>query len=171
MTVDRCLVWASICRLFDDSAYKNNSGKYSATWEFTTVNAATPIISNMNTNGNDCFVSWYPSPYTTGLKYDVLLSTNSNMSGFTTPATGLTDASYTLSGLDAATTYYVQVVSYTGSGPYVYYSYSAIGNFTTLGIPDVTPSYPTNSAVVYINPPSVYYYTGSYFPGLQYEVR
>jgi len=139
--------------------------------EFTTVNSATPIVTTLYPSGNTCNVAWYPSPYAAGLKYDILLSTNADMSGYTTPASGLTTTNYVLGGLAAGTTYYVQIVSYTGNGPYVYYTFSNVNTFTTPGVPPVYLSYPTGGATVYFNPATVYYYTGTYLPGLQYQVR
>lgn len=141
-----------------------------ASREFTTVSAATPQI-NISVLGTTAYITWYPLPYATGLKYDVYYSTASNMSGYSTAVSGTTGQYYSLSGLSAGTTYYVQIVSYTGSGPYVYYTFSSVSSFTTGGIPTIYPSYPTGGATAYSNPPTVYYYSGSYFSGLQYQVR
>ncbi|MBM4171387.1 MAG: T9SS type A sorting domain-containing protein [Ignavibacteria bacterium] len=137
--------------------------------EFQTCAPAVPLITTISLAGTDATLYWYPLPYQTGLKYDVLYSTNSNMSGFLTAA-DLTTTNHTLTGLTIGTTYYVQVRAKNSAGT-VIHSYSTVSNFTVPGLPTPYPSYPTGGVTVYSNPPYLYWYIGSIFPGLEYEVR
>ena len=139
------------------------------TREFTTVAAATPYITLASVSGTSSTIYWYTLPYATGLTYDVLYSTNANMTGFTA-VTGLTATNYTITGLTVGTTYYVQIKAKTNSGA-VDIGFSAITSFLIPGLPVPVQSYPTGGVIVYSNPPYVYWYTGSYFPGLEFEVR
>ncbi|MEW6652282.1 MAG: fibronectin type III domain-containing protein [Bacteroidota bacterium] len=139
------------------------------TREFTTVAAATPYISHTSVSGTSASIYWYPLPYATGLTYDLLYSTNANMTGFTTVA-GLTNTNYTITGLTVGTTYYVQIKAKTNSGT-VDIGFSTVTSFLIPGLPVPVPSYPTGGVTVYSNPPTVYWYTGSYYPGLEFEVR
>ena len=137
--------------------------------EFITVTAATPIISSLTASGTSVSITWYTSPYMTGLKYDLLYSTNSNMSGYLT-VSDLTNTYYTLSGLAANTTYYVQIRSKNSAGN-VIYSYSSVATFTTPILPVPIPLYPISGVTVYSTTPTAYWSLGSYFTGLQYRVR
>ncbi len=138
-------------------------------YTFTTVTSAVPIILPLTIVGNSVYITWYPNPYASGLKYDLMYSLNSNMSAATT-VSSLTTTFYTLTGLTPGTNYYVQIRS-KNSAETVIISYSAVNGFTTAGLPTPLLTYPTGGATVYSTTPTAYWYITAYYAGLQYQVR
>jgi len=77
---------------------------------------------------------------------------------------------YTLSGLTAGSTYYWQVRSYNGAQ---FGNWSPEQNFVVYSTTVTTPvvpylSWPIGGATVYTNPPSFYWYLGTYATGLEF---
>ena len=149
----------------------NGSGNsaWSTGGEFTTVAASTPYISNITPDGTSITIYWYPLPYSGSLKYDLFQSSNSNMSGYST-VSDLTNTYYTVTGLTPGNTYYFQVRSKNTAGT-VINSYSAVQQYDVPGLPKPYASYPTSGVTNYFNPPTLYWYLGTYYPSLTFVVR
>ncbi len=144
--------------------------------EIKTVNAAKPTINPIYPGVTSAYVGWYPVPYSSGLKYDLVCSTTSDMLTpiVTSGSTGLTNTYYTITGLAQSTNYWVQVRTTNSTGT-VIISYSDVyGPFQVASPPVPTPSYPTDNTAdgdVYANPPTLFWYIEGNEPSLTYEVE
>ncbi|MHB8904810.1 MAG: fibronectin type III domain-containing protein [Melioribacteraceae bacterium] len=145
-----------------------------ANGEFTTVNAAKPTINPVYPGVTSAYIGWYPVPYSSGLKYDVLRSVNANMNGYTVVASDLTNTYYTTTGLAQATDYYIQVRAHNSAGT-IMISYSTVyGPFHTATPPIPNPSYPTDPLAdgsIYANPPTLFWWIDGNEPGLDYDIQ
>ncbi|PKL83167.1 MAG: hypothetical protein CVV24_06370 [Ignavibacteriae bacterium HGW-Ignavibacteriae-3] len=146
---------------------------WSSVREFVTVGAAVPTLSPITPGATSAYIGWYPVPYSSGLKYDLLRSTSSNMTGYTTVTAGLTNTYYTLP-LVQGTSYYVQVRA-TNSDGTVVISYSTVSSIITPATPPMPiPSYPTSPGSdgdIYANPPTLFWYIDGNEPTLTYEIE
>jgi hypothetical protein len=156
----------------------NSSGSsgFSETRSFTTVSAAVPILSwpigSATVYTTTVTFSWYVNTGGSGLKYDLLYSTNSDMSS-PTIITGLTLNTLTASGFLSGKTYYWQVRTKTSSGAIS--AYSTIENFKIIaqnpGAVKPIPSWPIGGVTVYTNFPTLCWYLMSAGTGLTYEIE
>ncbi|MHB8931386.1 MAG: fibronectin type III domain-containing protein [Melioribacteraceae bacterium] len=143
---------------------------WTPTQEFTTVNAATPYMNPVLTGVTTAYISWHPVPYSSGLYYDLLWSTNANMSGYTTVAR-LDTTSYTLTNLVQGTTYYVQVRAKNTAGT-VIITYSTVTTpFTATAPPIPYRSYPIDGAISYALKPTFFWFIKGNEPFLDYQIR
>ncbi len=140
-----------------------------ANGEFKTVTEAKPKLNPITPGATSAYISWYPQPYSSGLTYDLLWSTSSNMSGYNTEACG-TDTYFTLP-LAQGSTYYVQVVAKNSTGS-VIISFSAVSApINPAALPKPTLSWPINGATTYSNPPTLSWYTSTYDASYTYIVK
>ncbi len=147
-----------------------NAGAILVSREFNTVNESVPMISPVIPSVTSAYVGWSPVPYSSGLKYDLTYSLNSDMSAPVGTISNLTTPNYTLTGLTNSTTYYVQVRTKNSTGS-VIISYSTVSTFTTLGPPTPIRSYPIDAATVYASKPTFFWYIEGNEPGLDYQIR
>ncbi|NJD23433.1 MAG: T9SS type A sorting domain-containing protein [Melioribacter sp.] len=143
---------------------------WTATREFTTVNAAKPYINPVISGVTTAFISWHPVPFSSGLYYDLLWSTSANMSGYTTVAR-LDTTTYTLTGLTQGTTYYIQVRAKNTAGTVIIAYSTVTAGFTPLGPPIPYRSYPIDGAISYALKPTFFWYIKGNEPFLDYEIR
>ncbi len=150
---------------------------WSATWEFISVNAAKPTLNPIYPGVTSAYIGWYPVPYSSGLTYDVYVSSSADDVTYTafSLATGggnLTNTYYTLTGLVQGTYYKVQVRAKKST---LIISYSAVSpSFRAAGPPVPTASYPTVPAAdgsIYANPPTLFWYIEGNEPTLAYEIE
>ena len=153
-------------------------GDVLATQEFVTVNAAKPSLNPINPGATSAFIAWYPVPYSSGLTYDIFVSTSTNYvtwSSFAIPGNpsgaDLTHTYYTLP-VTQGTSYKVQVRAKKGN---LIISYSDVSDiFGPASLPAPTASYPTDNAAdgdVYANPPVLFWYIEGNEPTLNYEIE
>jgi len=143
---------------------------WTPTAEFTTVNAAKPYINPVISGVTTAFISWHPVPFSSGLYYDLLWSTNASMSGFTS-VTRLDTTTYTLTGLTQGSTYYIQVRAKNTAGTIII-SYSTVTTgFSPTAPPLCYRSYPIDGATSYALKPTFFWYIKGNEPGLDYEIR
>ncbi len=143
---------------------------WTTTSQFTTVNAAKPIINPVLSGVTTAFISWHPVPFSSGLYYDLLWSTSANMSGYTT-VTRLDTTTYTLTNLAQGTTYYVQVRAKNTAGTVIIAYSTVTTGFTALGPPIPYRSYPIDGATSYALKPTFFWYIKGNEPFLDYEIR
>ncbi|MCX6167709.1 MAG: T9SS type A sorting domain-containing protein [Ignavibacteriales bacterium] len=138
---------------------------------FTTVNKVVPTLNAITPGATSAYISWYPLPYSSGLKYDLYIS-DDNGTSWASPIN--TDKTYYTLPLVQGKTYKVQVRS-TNSNGSVIISYSArSAGFTAVGPPTPTPSYPTDPAedgLVYANPPTLFWFIEGNEPTITYEIE
>ncbi len=141
--------------------------------KFTTV-TYTQVLLSWPINGISLYSSpvsltWYIPAGGSGWKYDLLYSTDINM---TSPVviTNITVNQYSLGGLLSGTKYYWKIRLKTASG--VIASYSNTESFVTFGKAIVpVPSTPINDAIVYILSPTLYWYLNEASTNLTYDVE
>ncbi|HEX2867849.1 MAG TPA: fibronectin type III domain-containing protein [Ignavibacteriales bacterium] len=151
---------------------------YSEIRTFYTISAVTPVLTypvkNVKLYTTSANFAWYTTPYSPGVKYDLLYSNAEpvdNMLVSPTLVSDLEDAYYTLDPLEGGKTYYWQVRSKSAGGTIT--SYSAIESFSTPADPGAivpTPGWPVKGATVYTSKPDFFWYLGSADPGLQFKV-
>ncbi len=166
---------------------KNNAGTviiaYSSIVTFTTEGLPTPYLSypigGVTTYYNPPYLYWYTGTLFAG-QYQVRYSDDPSVDvdgmldvGATNLA--LTSNLYTVFpvALTAGETYYWQVRCYDGTN---YGDWSVVESFVIYSSTPTTPvvpylSYPTGGSIVYINPPTFYWYTGTYTTGLEFYVE
>jgi hypothetical protein len=118
-------------------------------------------------------LSWYiNSGDLTGITFEVVISTNSNLTAPTVDSTGITSLYYNISpALTAGTTYYWAVITH-GTGD-VTTDTSTIESFTTRGTGSpLLPvlSYPTGGVQIYTQSPSFFWFLTSATNGITYKV-
>ena len=148
---------------------------WSARWEFVTVNAAKPTLNPIYPGVTSAYIGWYPVPYSSGLTYDLFLSTNDGSTwAIPTGGNNLTKTYFTVTGLDQSIGlhYKVQVIAKKGT---LIISYSDPSDvFGPAAPPQPTASYPTNNADdgdIYSNPPTLFWYIEGNEPSLSYEIE
>lgn len=150
-------------------------GTFSAVNSFTTC---FPVIPILNYPINNAIVytltptlHWNLNQYFSGVKFDVLLSTDSLFTmGNTTILEADSATQLTLNTLLPTTHYFWKVKSKTATGSI--FSFSARQDFTTFGVlVSPTPSWPVGGAVVYTNNPTLYWYMGTAAYTYSYEIR
>jgi len=116
---------------------------------------------------------WYLGTYSTGLTYDIDLSTSGTFASYVYQATGVTSMYVTAPALVAGTTYYWRVRSDNGS---ITSAWSAtesfsISTYASGVVPVPIPSWPVGGATVYSTSASLYWYVSSTTIGLTYSVE
>lgn len=146
---------------------------WSSPFQFQTISSAVPTLvtpANSSTlTSSTIYFSWYTLTY--GLKYDLQIDDDASFASPTTIASNTTSTYfiYDGSGLTPGATYKWRVISKTSGGDII--SYSAIWEFTTVGIPTPISAYPIDDVTVYTTSPIVYWYLNTYYPGLYFRVR
>lgn len=167
---------------------KNNAGTviiaYSTTVSFTTPGLPTPYLSyptgGATTYSNPPYLYWYTGTLFSG-QYQVRYATDPSVDGFGTLNHGsATFLAYTSNlftvfpaPLTAGQTYYWQVRVYDGVN---YGNWSSVESFvvyssTPTVAPVPYPSWPIGGYDYYINPPTFYWYTGTFTTGLYFQVQ
>ncbi|HOI29973.1 MAG TPA: fibronectin type III domain-containing protein [Melioribacteraceae bacterium] len=167
---------------------KNNAGTviitYSSAVSFTTPGLPTPYqsypIGGATTYSNPPYLYWYTGTLFSG-QYQVRYATDPSVDGFGTlnhgSATFLAYTSnlYTVfpAPLTAGQTYYWQVRVFDGVN---YGSWSSVESFvvyssTPTVAPVPYPSWPVGGYYYYINPPTFFWYTGTFTTGLYFQVQ
>lgn len=156
------------------SAEKNSlTSGFSSSFNFTSITYSQVLLSwpvgDVNLYISPASLSWYVASGGTGWKYDLLYSTDINMTAPTVVA-NLTSSSFNLSGLQPGTKYFWKIRLKTAGGAVV--SYSNKESFTTFGIAFIpVPSAPINDVTVYSLSPTLYWYLNDASTNLTYEVE
>lgn len=167
---------------------KNNAGtviiSYSAPVSFTTDGLPTPYLSypigGATTYSNPPYLYWYTGTLFGG-QYRVKYSTsNADIA----PADGELDSGTYLAltsnlftvfpaPLTPGQTYYWQVQCYDGSsyGPWSSVESFVVYSSTPTVAPVPYPSWPVGGYDYYINPPTFFWYTGTFTTGLHFQVQ
>jgi hypothetical protein len=155
---------------------------YSSTWSF--VAPGMPLvypsypIGGVTIYDTAPYLYYYTGTYYNG-QYEVRYSTNSSVDGNGMLNVGATSLALTsnlyiqLPALTAGATYYWQVRSSNGVNTS---AWSSVVSFVVYSSTVTTPivpylSYPTGGVTVYTNPPTLYWYIGTYTTGLEYYVE
>lgn len=167
---------------------KNNAGtviiSYSAAVSFTTDGLPTPYLSfpigGATTYSNPSYLYWYTGTLFSG-QYQVRYATNSSVDGNgelnhgSAANLALTSNLFTVfpAPLTAGQTYYWQVRCYDGVtyGPWSLVESFVIYNSTPTVAPVPYPSWPLGGYDYYINPPTFFWYTGTFTTGLSFQVQ
>ncbi len=154
---------------------KATDGEFSAKSSFTTASA---VVAWLNFPINNATVytltptlSWNLTQSYSGIKFDVILSTDSLFaSGSTSTLFADSAVQLTLAALTPTTHYYWMVRTKSSSGAII--AYSARQSFTTYGVLVApSPSWPTGGATVYSNNPTLYWYMSTPAYTYSYEIR
>ncbi len=176
---------------------KNNAGtviiNYSDIVTFTTEGIAQPNltypVAGAVTYSNPPYLYWYAGNYNSSVEYEVKYWTNAAGE----PADGIYVAQGASQGyfetnsadqyvlltaaLTPGVTYNWKVRTKTGTiAPFSYSAWSSTETFMIYNsVPAAAPtpnlSWPVGGAISYINPPSLYWYTGTYTTGVYFEVE
>ncbi len=160
---------------------------YSGTRKFSMEGLPKPIayypVNNASVISNPPTMNWYVlsiNPKVT--EYHVKYSTTPNDGSLTFPttctdtkgefSTGTTD-SYSVipHALKAGTKYYWSVASSDGIHESAFSDETSFTVFGNVQFAVCYPSYPTGSAQLFTNQPTLYWFTNMFAPGLQYQVR
>jgi parallel beta-helix repeat protein len=119
---------------------------------------------------------YYTATYYNG-QFEVRYATNPSIDGSgmlnsSALSLPLTSNSYVTLPVLTPTTYYWQVRSSNGISNGNWSSVQSFSIYNSIATP-VTPylSYPVGGTTAYTNPPSLYWYIGTFAPGLQYQIR
>jgi hypothetical protein len=167
---------------------KNNAGTviiaYSSIVTFSTPGLPTPYLSypitGATTYSNPPYLYWYTGTSFSG-QYQVRYATNSSVDGggmlnhVSADDLALTSNLFTVfpAPLTAGQTYYWQVRCYDGV---TYGPWSAVESFvvysaTPTVAPVPYPSWPVGGYDYYLNPPTFFWYTGTFTTGLYFRVE
>jgi hypothetical protein len=146
---------------------------FSLPFKFTSIAYSQVLLSSpiggVSLYTSPVSLSWYVVSGGTGWKYDLLYSTDINMTS-PTVVMNLNSNSYSLSGLQPGTKYYWKIRLKTAGGAVV--SYSVKESFITFGKAVVpVPSTPINDVTVYSLSPTLYWYLNEASTGLTYDVE
>lgn len=167
---------------------KNNAGTviiaYSASVSFTTDGLPTPYLSypigGATTYSNPPYLYWYTGTLFSG-QYQVRYATNPSVDGFgmlnhgSAADLALTSNLFTVfpAPLTPGQTYYWQVRVYDGVsyGPYSSVESFVVYSSTPTVAPVPYPSWPIGGYDYYLNPPTFFWYTGTFTTGLHFQVQ
>jgi photosystem II stability/assembly factor-like uncharacterized protein len=154
---------------------KAKDGSFSSVRSFTTL-ASIAIYLNYPINNATVYslspdLSWNLIQSYTGLKFDVILSTDSLFAAGSTSIIAADNTNkYTLSNLSPTTHYFWMIRVKTTAGDVI--SYSIRQDFTTYGVLAIPiPSWPVGGATVYTNNPTLYWYMGTPAYSYTFEIR
>lgn len=143
---------------------------YSSTWTFI-VPGMPDVFPSYPTGGVTVYTTlpslyWYTGTFYNG-QFQIRYGTTSGALGAPIATSNMY---YTLSGLTAGSTYYWQVRSYNGVQFGNWSSEQSFVVYSTTAAVPVVPylSWPIGGATVYTNPPSFYWYLGTYSTGLEF---
>jgi hypothetical protein len=160
---------------------------YSSTWQFSMPGLPQPYasypIGGVTIYNNPPTLYWYTGVYNPLVtQYIVRYRRSDHVSYQTYPyspndnygtfATLSTNYFVTIpAALDAGYQYFWEVASYDGTNFSAWSTESSFTVYSNITLVVCYPSFPTGGGTIYFNPPTLYWYTNVYAPGLQFRVQ
>ena len=159
---------------------------FSSTWQFSMPGLPQPYasypIGGVTIYNNPPTLYWYTGVYNPLVTQYIVRYRRSDHGSYQTYpfsptnnygtfATLSTNFFVTIpAALDAGYQYYWEVASYDGTN-LAWSTESSFTVYSSITLVVCYPSFPTGGGTIYYNPPTLYWYTNVYAPGLQYRVQ